>query len=255
MGNPPLLLSRQADRRCKLHLASQRRSVACSATASSALSGCKFLFSTLNHCRSIRFSSNRAKRFCPVSLYAPSNLHLSLFGNIYLPVSFSQVIPSTWPWATSGVTSRRCLRPLWSAMPPCLSATMRERSDGSSWQLWVTQHIPVFWTLTRYGGLLFLHLRRWRSYWQNSIWTEGASLWAPAGWEHVWTPWIEQQNMSPGGMRCVMALPCCVSGVHEARCAALPGAAEGPAGHRLVGLSAGLLHGTSGPAEISQTQG
>lgn len=63
MGNPPLLLSRQADRRCKLHLASQRRSVPSSVTASSALSECKFLFSTPNHCRSIRFSSSRAKRF------------------------------------------------------------------------------------------------------------------------------------------------------------------------------------------------
>lgn len=42
MGNPPLLLSRQADRQCKLHLASQR-SVPCSVTASSAPSECKFL--------------------------------------------------------------------------------------------------------------------------------------------------------------------------------------------------------------------
>lgn len=67
MGNPPLLLSRRADRRCKLHLASRRRSVPCSVTASSALLECKFLFSTPNHRRSIRFSSNQAKPFCPFS--------------------------------------------------------------------------------------------------------------------------------------------------------------------------------------------
>lgn len=47
----------------------------------------------------------------------------------------------------------------------------------------------------------------------------------------------------------------CLTGVHEARRAALPGAAEGPAGHRLAGLPAGLLHGTPGPAEIPQAQG
>lgn len=47
----------------------------------------------------------------------------------------------------------------------------------------------------------------------------------------------------------------CLAGVHEARRAALPGAAEGPAGHRLAGLPAGLLHGTPGPAEIPQAQG
>lgn len=52
--------------------------------------------------------------------------------------------------------------------------------------------------------------------------------------------------------RCLLLCP---AGVHEARRAALPGAAEGPAGHRLAGLPAGLLHGTPGPAEIPQTQG
>lgn len=47
----------------------------------------------------------------------------------------------------------------------------------------------------------------------------------------------------------------CLAGVHEARRAALPGAAEGAAGHRLAGLPAGLLHGAPGPAEISQAEG
>lgn len=65
---------------------------------------------------------------------------------------------------------------------------------------------------------------------------------------------IKQPNMNPADAPHGSS-SCCVSGVHEARCAALPGAAEGPAGDRLVGLSTGLLHGTSGPSEISQAQG
>lgn len=55
-------------------------------------------------------------------------------------VSFSQVSLSTWLWVTSGVISRPCLRQLWNVMLPCLSATMRERSGGSSQQLSVIKH-------------------------------------------------------------------------------------------------------------------
>lgn len=46
-----------------------------------------------------------------------------------------------------------------------------------------------------------------------------------------------------------------VSGVHEARRAALPGAAEGAAGRRLAGPPAGCRQGAPGPAEVPQTQG
>lgn len=65
---------------------------------------------------------------------------------------------------------------------------------------------------------------------------------------------IKRQNMNPAGVK-RHASPRCVSGVHETRGAVLPGAAERPAGHRLVGLSSGLLHGASGPSEVPQTQG
>lgn len=61
--------------------------------------------------------------------------------------------------------------------------------------------------------------------------------------------------LCPVEVTCHACFPLCLTGVHEARRAALPGAAEGPAGHRLAGLPAGLLHGTPGPAEVSQTQG
>lgn len=45
--------------------------------------------------------------------------------------SLSQVIQSTWLWATSGVISRLCLLQLWNVTLQCLSAMMRERSDGT----------------------------------------------------------------------------------------------------------------------------
>lgn len=90
--------------------------------------------------------------------------------------------------------------------------------------------------------------RRWRSCWRSWTWIGGASSWAPAGWERlVPTPRVETT--------CHVCFLLCLAGVHEARRAALPGAAEGPAGHRLAGLPAGLLHGASGPAEISQAEG
>lgn len=49
--------------------------------------------------------------------------------------------------------------------------------------------------------------------------------------------------------------PVCVSGVHEARCAAVPGAVQRPAGHGLVGPPTGRLRGTSGPTEVPETKG
>lgn len=167
-----------------------------------------------------------------------------------LPLSFPQVIPSTWLWATSGVIFRPCLRRLWNVTPPCLSATMRERSGGTPQQLSVAQTLSSS-ALNEWVALLSLRLRPWRSCWPSWIWIERASPWVPAGWGHNKR---KQQHMNPAASKYYGASSC-VSGIHEARGAALPGAAAGPAGHRLVGLSAGLLHGTSGPAEIPQTQG
>lgn len=70
------------------------------------------------------------------------------------------------------------------------------------------------------------------------------------GASRVRTRLPEEVNPAAGVHRCAS-----VSGVHEARSAALPGAAEGPAGRPLARPPAGGLHGTPGPPEIPTTQG
>lgn len=63
-----------------------------------------------------------------------------------------------------------------------------------------------------------------------------------------------QQNVNPAHVT-QGSSSCRVSGVYEARRAALPGAAEGPAGHWLVVVSTSGLLGSPGPSEVPQTQG
>lgn len=116
---------------------------------------------------------------------------------LWISLCPSQVIQSTWLWATSGVIFRRCLPQLWNVTLQCLSATTRGR-----WVVLVTKvkQTRGVWSAARseQAVLLPLCLRRWRSCWWRWIWIRRASSWAPAGWEHV----SNSGNMSPADATC-----------------------------------------------------
>lgn len=215
MGNPPMLLSRETVQITSHKWEKKKHQ---------------------NHNKSIPCSAAASSVWMNVERYIDPARKLSP-----LSARCVQVTLSTWPSVTSGATSRLCLRPSWNATPPCLSATTRERSGSAC------EASPSCLTFDPRADWLSSP-RRWRSYWPSWMWIAGASSWAPAGWER-WAP------TPSGGGDVSRRLLLCPAGVHEARRAALPGAAEGAAGHRLAGLPAGLLHGTPGPAEVSQAQG
>lgn len=89
-----------------------------------------------------------------------------------------QVIQSTWLWGISGVISRLSLLQSWNVTLQCLSATMRERSDGT-WQ-----QLPFLFSIMSVSKHLFcvcLCVRQWKSCWLNWMWIKRASSWVPAG--------------------------------------------------------------------------
>lgn len=250
MGNPPLLLSRQGDGRCKLHLASQRRSVPCRVAASSAPSECKFLFFKSRPPQINNFFIQPSKTL--LSTFSLCTFKFALesvwqtFNCMCLSLRLSWTHDSerlqvSLPGVVSAHYEALCLhvcQPWWEK-----GQTAHHGSSESCNTFRSTEPLTdiTVCSLCILGG-------------------GGATDRTRSGQKEHHCGRQQGENTfdaehESGGMRCVTALPCCVSGVHEARCAALPGAAEGPAGHRLVGLSAGLLHGTSGPAEIPQTQG
>lgn len=88
-----------------------------------------------------------------------------------------QVIQSTWLWGISGVISRLSLLQSWNVTLQCLSATMRERSDGT-WQ-----QLPFLFSIMSCKHLfcVCLCVRQWKSCWLNWMWIKRASSWVPAG--------------------------------------------------------------------------